>query len=228
MAVFVVLQILVAVVFVVAEMGRDPHADLAAVATTIGNNGLLIGISTLVSAVPCAALVVLFSSGREGSAKAYLGLGRLELGAALLWLAALAVLLVGSDLLSLAADQAVVPEFMLEACSTAGFLPVLLVALIVAAPVFEELLFRGFLFRGIEASPLGAVGAVIVTAAVWAAIHLQYSFFHMGLVFAMGIFLGVVRQRTGSTTLTVLLHAATNTVATVQALAAAGVLGSWG
>ena len=228
LALFVVLQIMVAIVFVVVEMGRDPGADLAAVSTTIGNNGLLIAVSTLVSAVPCVALVILFSSGREGGASTYLRLGRPKLGAALGWLGALVVLLVGSDLLSMALDQAVVPEFMLEACSTAGFLPLLLLALIVAAPVFEELLFRGFLFRGIEASPLGGIGAVVITAAVWAAIHLQYSLFHMGLVFVMGIFLGVVRLRTGSTALTVLLHSSTNLVATVQALAAAGMIGNWG
>lgn len=225
---YVILQLLVATVVLVVETTRQPHSDLGSLAAELGGSGLLIGASTLASAIPCTAMVLLFAARRQGGAVAYLRLDRPRCASVLRWLAALAVLLVASDLLSLAAGEAVVPEFMLQACRTAGFLPVLLTALVVAAPVFEELLFRGFLFRGLEASRIGGVGAVVVTAAVWAAIHLQYDLFHLGLVFLMGLFLGMVRCRTGSTSLTVLLHAATNLVATGQALLASGAFRSSG
>jgi len=40
--------------------------------------------------------------------------------------------------------------------------------------LFEELFFRGFLFRGLSSSFMGPVGAVLVTSALWALIHTQY------------------------------------------------------
>ena len=88
----------------------------------------------------------------------------------------------------------------------------------IVAPLFEEIFFRGFLFRGIANSWLGAPGAIVITAAVWALIHLQYSWTDIGMIFLLGLFLGYARYRTGSTTLTVLLHALWNTASTAYVL----------
>ena len=103
----------------------------------------------------------------------------------------------------------------------AGFLPVLVVALLVAAPVVEEVFFRGFLFKGLAASAVGAGGAILLTSLLWAGIHLQYDVYGKGLIFTVGLFLGVVRWRTGSVTLTVMLHGMINAVATTQTIVVA-------
>src|SRR3954467_843869 len=57
-----------------------------------------------------------------------------------------------------------------------GWLFWLLVATVVAAPIGEEVMFRGFLFRGL-ARPGWEIHAIGATALVWALLHTQYSLF---------------------------------------------------
>ena len=53
-----------------------------------------------------------------------------------------------------------IPDFMVTAWHSAGFMPLLWIAVIIAAPLGEEILFRGFLFAGIAKSRLGGLGAM--------------------------------------------------------------------
>jgi membrane protease YdiL (CAAX protease family) len=97
----------------------------------------------------------------------------------------------------------------------AGMLPALWLAIVIAAPVNEELLFRGFLHRGWTSSRLGVSGTIILTSALWTAMHVQYYGFGLLGVFATGLLLGWIRQRSASTTLTIVLHALNNLVAMI-------------
>jgi Type II CAAX prenyl endopeptidase Rce1-like len=45
------------------------------------------------------------------------------------------------------------------------------IALVVAGPLNEELLFRGFLYRGWARSPRAVVPAVVAISMLWASIH---------------------------------------------------------
>jgi hypothetical protein len=92
----------------------------------------------------------------------------------------------------------------------------LAVALIVAAPLMEEFLFRGFLFRGYAPSSLGIAGAILLTSAGWAAMHVQYETFYIVQIFLLGCAFGWLRWRSGSTALTVILHAMVNAAALAQ------------
>lgn len=83
-------------------------------------------------------------------------------------------------------------------------------AAVLAAPVFEEVMFRGFLFRGFQASFLGTGGTIVLTALLWAAMHLQYNLYGMGFIAATGILFGIARARTGSLIVPMALHAALN------------------
>ena len=90
------------------------------------------------------------------------------------------------------------------------------VALLVAAPLFEETFFRGFLFRGFASSFLGVIGTVLVTAGLWALLHVQYDAYGIALVFALGLLLGIARARTGSLWVPIAMHSAANLVATIE------------
>jgi CAAX protease family protein len=81
---------------------------------------------------------------------------------------------------------------------------------VVTAPLFEEIIFRGFLMRGWSESRIGAMGAVMLSSLVFAAIHVQYNLVNMAVVLGLGLLLGVMRWRSGSTMLTMVLHAAWN------------------
>jgi len=100
---------------------------------------------------------------------------------------------------------------------TAGWLPLLWVAVIVAAPVSEEVFFRGFLFRGLAESRMRPWGAILFTSLVWSLIHIQYDWFGIAQIFLAGIFLGWIRWYSGTITLTILLHALQNLIATIEA-----------
>jgi len=89
---------------------------------------------------------------------------------------------------------------------------------VVMAPVFEEIVFRGFLFRGLANSWGWAWGAVI-SAAIFGIAHLQLDVFIPLAV--LGFALAWVYKRTGSLWTCVAMHAIFNTV-TVLAWALTG------
>ena len=102
-----------------------------------------------------------------------------------------------------------------QAAKLAGALPVLWLSVVIVAPVAEELLFRGFLHCGWSTSRLGASGTIMLTSVMWAALHQQYSWVGIVYIFIIGLIFGWMRQRSGSTTLTIGLHALNNLIATV-------------
>jgi hypothetical protein len=105
---------------------------------------------------------------------------------------------------------------MVDAYKTASSLPILLLAIIVVAPIFEEIFFRGFLFQGIRYSRLGPMGAVGITSFFWAIIHLQYDIYGITTVFALGILFGIARLKTDSIHLLMVMHSLAGLVATVE------------
>ena len=106
-------------------------------------------------------------------------------------------------------------EATYRAAKAAGVLPLLWLSVVVVAPVTEELFFRGFLHRGWAPSWLGVAGTIVVTSALWAALHQQYNVLGILLIFLMGLIFGWMRQRSGSTTLPIVLHMFNNLFATV-------------
>lgn len=178
-------------------------------------NGLILAVSVLVSAPLATALTVLLVSAR-GRVTAYLGLRLAGWRTTLGWLAVFAAFLVLWDLVGRALGRPPVPDFMIDAYTTAGPLPLLYLALGLFVPVVEEVLFRGLLVPSLAASRLGFAGTVAVSAAAFAVVHFQYDLYDMSGVFLLGALFAVQRLRTGSLYLSILLHAAVNVTATVQ------------
>lgn len=75
--------------------------------------------------------------------------------------------------------------------------PLLLAGGMIAA-IAEELLFRGYLSRRLEASRLGFWAGAILTSLLWAGLHFTYPLSTQGILLVTGIALSVVRARTGS------------------------------
>ncbi len=134
-------------------------------------------------------------------------------------IACLLVLLVASDLLSYALGRDVIPPFMIEAYNsvrTPTAMVLLFAAIVVVAPVCEEIAFRGFLFRGLSTSRYGATGGVLLTAAAWSLMHVQYDWFVICEIFLLGLLFGWLRWASGSTLLTIVLHMIANFSAFVE------------
>jgi len=84
---------------------------------------------------------------------------------------------------------------------------------VVAAPVFEEVLIRGFMYRGLIGSRAGVAGTVLLTAFVWSLMHYAYGPLGVFFIFLLGIILGYARHRTGSVTTTIYCHMVFNLIA---------------
>ena len=83
-------------------------------------------------------------------------------------------------------------------------------ALTITAPIMEEFLCRGFMFRGWSQSFLGPSGAIVLFSAIWAATHVDQSWWERVWIFVSGLVLGYFRWRSHSTWLAVLCHSAIN------------------
>lgn len=91
-----------------------------------------------------------------------------------------------------------------------------LFVIVVAAPVFEEVIFRGLLHRVFEVGAGRAAVAVQVTlsATAFAAFHVAYwQTWALALVFVAGLIFAIARVRSGGILLPIALHALMNAVA---------------
>lgn len=83
-------------------------------------------------------------------------------------------------------------------------------AIVVVAPIFEEIIFRGWLY-GTLSSKIGRNLALIFTAISFAAVHLQWNV--AIVVGAMSIIMCVLREFTGTIYASIILHALKNALA---------------
>ena len=80
----------------------------------------------------------------------------------------------------------------------------------IVQPIFEELLFRGLLFKGLY-ERLGGTLTIIVTSVLFVIPHIQYDLSILLLVlFPNALILGLCRLKTKSLTIPIILHCANN------------------
>jgi membrane protease YdiL (CAAX protease family) len=145
-------------------------------------------------------------------------------GAALLMIAgqiALAYLLSGGA--SLGLSDTGYRHYLDGGGSPAGFILSWYPAYIYA-PIGEETVYRGFLWRGLAASRLGNWGALLLTSVLFAAPHIfrnasqPQNLIPIGIA---GLIFGLVRWRTGSTTACMITHSLMNFWSAVSPVLAA-------
>jgi membrane protease YdiL (CAAX protease family) len=93
-----------------------------------------------------------------------------------------------------------------------GLLPLLWLNIILVAPVAEEMVFRGFLYRGWAQTRLGPSATVVLTAIFFGLIHPQYGRFGVISLAISGLIMGWLRWRSGSLVLPILAHVTNNAV----------------
>jgi uncharacterized protein len=177
------------------------------------SNGTRLAVVTLVS-TPVLIITLILASRRSGSnVFAYLGVDIPRRRHIAITVAGLALWIVFGDALQFALGRDLVPPWLLEIYRSAraeGSLIWLWLATVVVAPIGEELLFRGFMFRGFVHAPRDAIPSIVLISLLWSVAHFQYDWFGIAAAFVLGLLLGLVRWSTGSTTLTILLHILNN------------------
>ena len=117
----------------------------------------------------------------------------------------------------------VVEQASMEMLSNPRLFVLSVPGIVIGAPIFEELLFRGVLFAGIAQTRLGRGGAVMISALLWAALHGgSESLFSVAMLFILGIGLGVLLLRFGTIWVTIACHTAWNATFVLLAYLASG------
>jgi membrane protease YdiL (CAAX protease family) len=216
-------QIAVVVWFLVQQEGP---IDGAAILHLAGD-GLVISLSVLLE-LPAvlAALWIAIRLSRTPFTD-YLALRWTSWTNVLIGVVSLLALVLGWEALSEVIGHESAPGFMINVLKSAradGVVWLLVIAFAVVAPMSEELLVRGFLYRGWSESVLGPVGAILLSSLIWTAVHLQYDldWFPFVEVLSIGLLLGYLRYRFNSTWLTIILHGLNNLGAVVQTFLLAG------
>jgi membrane protease YdiL (CAAX protease family) len=176
-------------------------------------DGVAVSLIIFVSIPLQLVLLWLLAQRPGGSAADYLGLklpSRAELGVGVATTVALIV--VGNGVSWLLGRDIVTPfqVNIYRSAAVAGWLPLLWLAVTVLTPIGEETLFRGFLFRGWLRKPSDVWPVIVITSFLWAIVHVQYDLYIIGQIFVFGMVLGWLRWASGSTILTIVMHAMIN------------------
>lgn len=193
----------VAVVAVVAiRLGQGQKLDPESLPT----DGLLLSLSMFLSTPVGLGLSWLFIRLRRGPGlREYLALRRFGWQDAVLGLFGLAVLWGLSSWIN--------PEpsvWMVKTYRNPGPSVPFYCAVILLAPVVEEVIFRGFAFAGLVRGRGGVWAAIGITTLAWGALHVQYGWRELLFVVGLGGWLGWLRARSGSLWLPLALHAVNN------------------
>jgi uncharacterized protein len=132
------------------------------------------------------------------------------------WLGLVVAFVALSDGVTCLLGRPMVPEYMSKVYQTAFSIPLLYASLMVASPVFEETLFRGFMVPGILQSRLGTLGAILIPTVVWSIMHIQYDVYGIFHIFIGGILLGTARLKSKSLYPAIAMHSLMNLIATVE------------
>jgi len=186
-------------------------------AESLQSNGFFLSIATCVTSAFCLGLTVLFARLRKGlTVKEYLALNGVPRKVLLTWLLLLMLFIACSDGFTLLLGRPIITDIMVNAYETAHLVSLLWIAIVVVAPLFEEAFVRGFIFRGIQQSKLGNIGAVVITALLWSSIHIQYDIYDRARILASGILIGIARLRSESLYLAIAMHSTMNLIGMIQ------------
>jgi len=178
--------------------------------------GTLISVVTIAAALVCSTLIVSLVKNSNSSLRDWLGLKPVSIKQLALWVLALFIFSFLSNLLSIYFKQDAVTSFVHQLYGSSRNIYLLWFAVAIAAPVFEELFFRGFMLSGISRSRLGVTGGILITAIIWTAVHQQYDWYIRGNILMLGILFGYARHKSGSLLPSLTMHSLMNAMALIE------------
>ena len=198
------------------SFASDP-VELEKTLNNIIFNGDLLGLSGIPSTLVGVGIILLFVILKETlSIKQYLDLRlpQQPIKTFLKWIGAMVVIFVLIEVGTRFFGHEP-PEFMSRLYNSTNNKVMLWITVAVAAPIFEEFLFRGFLLEGLRHSFVGTTGAVLLTSGVFAIIHQQYGWFEIASIFVIGVIFAVAKLQTKSLYVPIAMHMFMNFSASV-------------
>lgn len=202
--------------FARAQVGElAPPEELATAMKALINDARVLSYIEIVSGTLTTLFIILLLKLRNVSPIEYLKLYPFQKRDLFNWLAVLAVFTAALTLVSwLISHES--SEFMQNIWESCDNVFLLIIGIVIVAPIFEETLFRGFVFTGIQQSHLGTGAAIVFTSAIWAMIHTQYGAFDLISIFLLGILFSIARIASGSLLVPIVLHGAFNLFAILE------------
>ena len=190
------------------------------------NDGTVVSLSIIIGCVLLVAISVLLIRVRGGNVKQYLALKPLSWTVGVGMLGLLLIFMIGSQALTYLLDKSPL-VFVDPLYQSVSSVWILIFAMVIVAPIYEELIFRGLLWSAIAeqfsgvtyAKHCGAVIASLVTSVIFAVIHLQYGLYEISTIVVLALIFCYARIKSGSLVLPMLLHIINNGAAMWQYLA---------
>ncbi|WP_201585478.1 CPBP family intramembrane glutamic endopeptidase [Psychrobacter jeotgali] len=188
------------------------------------SNGTIVSLSIMISLALLSVLTVSIIRIKKGRVRQYLALRPFSLATGLGMFGLLLLFMIGSQLLTywLGKSPSVFVNPLYASVSSVWLL---VAAMVVVAPIYEELVFRGILWSAIAeqfSAPRGAIVASFLTSVIFAVIHLQYGLYEISTIVVLALIFCYARIKSGSLLLPILLHIINNGIAMWQYLAQVG------
>ena len=216
-AVVLTVSVIICVVFIVTANIHSPRLDIPGFAESLQYNGLFFALTTLITAPLVVGMAMLFVRMRKNITTAdYLALNKTSARTIVKWSLLMLIFAAGYDVFTLLIGRSIISPTMLTVYQSARSPVLLWLAVIIAAPLSEEIFFRGFLFKTLLHSKAGVVGTIIFTSLFWTALHTQYGPYELANIFTWGIVLAIARLRTNSIYPPIAMHVLINLIATIE------------
>ncbi|WP_434353709.1 CPBP family intramembrane glutamic endopeptidase [Psychrobacter sp. HD31] len=225
---FVVTQVATLVMAAFLLMPAQMATDIDATMAQVVNNGTAISVSSCLTFVVMYFLIATIVKLRKKAINQYLPVVSFDLNIAIKAFALWVLFVVGNEFITDLTNRNPM-VFMDEIYATADPLWLLVLSLVIIVPIYEELIFRGVLWKATAEQFVnqkkGAIFASVLMALIFALVHVQYDFFEMASIFILALILGYARYRSGSVLLPILMHVFNNGLALWQYSLTVGNLG---
>ena len=190
------------------------------------NDGTVVSLSIIIGCVLLVAVSALLIRVRGGNVRKYLALQPFSWSVGIGMLGLLLIFMIGSQALTYLLNESPL-AFVDPLYQSVSSVWLLIFAMVIVAPIYEELIFRGLLWSAIaeqfsnvaNAEHRGAIVASLVTSVIFAVIHLQYGIYEIGTIVVLALIFCYARIKSGSLVLPMLLHVVNNGAAMAQYLA---------
>lgn len=185
------------------------------------NDGTIVSVSIIISLLLLSALTAVIIVWSGGNIRRYLALRSFSIKVAMAILGILLLFLIASQALTYLLDKAPL-DFVDPLYDSVSSVWLLVLAMVIVAPIYEELIFRGLLWSAISeqfsgvSKARGALIASLVTSLIFAVIHLQYGLYEISTIVVLALIFCYARFKSGSLLLPILLHIINNGLAMWQ------------
>ncbi len=180
------------------------------------SNGTVLSLSLIISLALLTVFIILMIRAKGASVRRYLMIEPFSLVITIKMLGLLLLFMIGSQVLTYVLD-ATPSAFIDPLYESVSSVWLLVLAIVIVVPIYEEMVFRGILWTAIAeqfaSSERGAVVASLVTSFIFATIHLQYGLYEISTIIVLALLFCYARIKSGSLLLPILLHSVNNGVA---------------